>query len=133
MRAQIEWQGGLRFKGSVDSRGLVLDGDSREGCSPMETLMMALAGCMAIDIVHILGKMHGSLRAVRTRIEGQRTETEPRRFTRLALHFEVEGTNLQESQVERAIALSREKYCSVWHSLDPGIERNITYQLTIDD
>src|SRR5437867_6059205 len=74
MRAQIEWQGGLRFKGSVDSRGLVLDGDSREGCSPMETLMMALAGCMAIDIVHILGKMHGSLRAVRARIEGQRTE-----------------------------------------------------------
>jgi len=99
----------------------------------METLMMALAGCMAIDIVHILGKMHGSLRAVRARIEGQRTETEPRRFTRLALHFEVEGRNLEESQVERAIALSREKYCSVWHSLDPGIERNITYQLTIDD
>ena len=133
MRAQIEWQGGLRFKGSVDSRGLVLDGDSREGCSPMETLMMALAGCMAIDIVHILGKMHRSIRAVRARIEGQRTETEPRRFTRLALHFEVEGTKLRESQVERAIALSREKYCSVWHSLDPGIERNITYQLTIDD
>jgi putative redox protein len=84
---------------------------------------------MAIDVVDILGKMRTSLQAVRARINGSRADSPPRRFTRLELHFDIAAASVDEAQAERAIALSREKYCSVWHSLRQDIELKVTYHL----
>ena len=95
----------------------------------MELLMISLAGCMAIDIVHILGKKRVGLDSVAARIEGTRAEAEPRRFTRLNLHLEVGASDVTAAQVERAIALSKEKYCSVYHSLKSDIDIAITFSI----
>lgn len=129
IQATLEWAAGLRFNAAAGENKLILDGDRKEGCSPMETLMLALAGCMAIDVVDILGKMRTSLQAVRARINGSRADSPPRRFTRLELHFDIAAASVDEAQAERAIALSREKYCSVWHSLRQDIELKVTYHL----
>jgi putative redox protein len=128
-QATLEWAAGLRFNAAVGPHTLVLDGERKAGCSPTEALMLALAGCMAIDVVDILGKMRTAPRAVRAEINGTRADNPPRRFTRLELHFEIAGAGVEATQAERAIALSREKYCSVWHSLRQDIDLKVTYHL----
>jgi putative redox protein len=128
-QATLEWGAGLRFNAAVGPHTFVLDGERKAGCSPTEALMLSLAGCMAIDVVDILSKMGTAPRAVRAEISGTRADNPPRRFTQLALHFEIAGAGIAQAQAERAIALSREKYCSVWHSLRQDIELKVTYHL----
>ena len=128
-KAMLEWKGELLFRGEVDGRELKLDGNRKAGCSPMEALMLSLAGCMAIDVVHILGKMRAAPKSVRVHIEGERAATEPKRFTRLRLRFEVAGEKINPAEVEHALSLSREKYCSVYHSLRSDIEIDTSYTI----
>jgi putative redox protein len=126
-KAELEWKGELVFRGAADGRELLLDGGRKAGCSPMESLMLSLAGCMAIDVVHILAKMRSEPKSVRVEIEGERAATEPKRFTRLRLRFNIGGEKITPAEVERALSLSREKYCSVYHSLRSDIEVDTSY------
>jgi putative redox protein len=126
--ATLEWRGGLRFAGSASGGELLLDGDSASGPSPVQTLAFALAGCMAADLVLILTRARVPPRALRVTFTGVRAEEDPRRFVRIALHFDVSG-GVPAEKVERAIALSREKYCSVWHSLRPDIELVTSFEI----
>ena len=100
---------------------MVIDGDSAAGPSPMQLAAFGLAGCMAADVVSILQHGHHPLTALRASFSGERAPDPPRRFTRITLQFHVTG-NVPPDAVERAIGLSREKYCSVWHSMRPDIE-----------
>jgi putative redox protein len=118
--ATLIWQHALVFDATSGSASLRLDGDSREGPSPVQTLAMSLAGCMAIDLAHILQKGRHPLTALQAEIVAERAQTNPHRFVRVSLRFKVRGAARDE--VERAVALSREKYCSVWHSLREDIE-----------
>ena len=125
----LEWKGGLRFTGTGAAGGeLLMDGDSAAGPSPVQLLAFALAGCMAADLVHILTRSRFPPRGVRVTFNGQRAEEDPRRFVRIGLRFEVEGA-VPPEKIERALALSRETYCSVWHSLRPDIELETSFAL----
>jgi putative redox protein len=124
----LRWQEGLRFAGEARGHALLLDGDSDASVTPMETLGFALASCMASDVVHILRKQRGELRGCEVRFSGRRVERDPRRFLAVELHFVLAG-DLQADRVERAIALSRDKYCSVWHSMKSDIELQTTFEL----
>ncbi len=129
MHAELVWNSGMQFVARAGDNETKMDGDRRTGCSPMELLLASLAGCMAIDLVNILGKMRAELRSVRARIDGTRAESHPRRFTELNLHYEISGAGIKLSDVERAMMLSRETYCSVYATLDPGIRLNITWNV----
>ena len=123
--ADLTWTGDLRFSGTSGSTGMTLDGDSTAGPSPVQALVFALAGCMSADIVFILKKGRHPLRALRARIVGERAQTDPHRLLKVDLKFDVDGAIPKEA-VERAAALSHEKYCSVWHSLNPDIDVRVT-------
>ena len=134
----LTWLGDLRF--DVDSSrgapslvappfGLTLDSADTVGPSPVTALGAALAGCMAMDLVHILTRGRHVLRTVGATLQAERAPGEPRRFVRVALHFRIAGNPPREA-VERAISLSRERYCSVWHSLRQDIEFQVTFDLT---
>jgi putative redox protein len=129
MRAEIVWNSGLQFTASARGHETRLDGDRDAGTTPMELLMEALAGCMAIDLVHILGRMRSELKSVRAQLEGVRADSHPRRFTMLNLHFEIAGSDIRPADVERAIKLSRETYCSVYACLRSDTDVRITYSL----
>jgi putative redox protein len=118
--ATLEWKGGLRFAARASGGELLLDGDSASGPSPVQALAFALAGCMAADLVLILTRSRVPPRTLRVTFSGERAAEDPRRFLRMALHFDLSG-DVPAEKIERAIALSREKYCSVWHSLRPDI------------
>jgi putative redox protein len=117
----LSWNGQLAFTARCGSHEWVLDGRNDTAPSPMLALASALAGCMAIDIVHILTRGRFDVRAFDARLAAQRADSEPRRFVSIDLRFALD-TSAPREQVDRAIALSREKFCSVWHSLRQDIE-----------
>ena len=83
---------------------------------------------MAIDVADIVRKGRHSLTALEATIVGQRQEDPPRRFVSFTLHFIVTGA-VPEAAVERAVRLSREKYCSVWHSLRQDIAFETSFEV----
>jgi len=92
-------------------------GGQNSGARPMELLLNAVAGCTGIDIISILKKMRLEPLSFHMEIEGERAEEHPRRFTNVHIHYALEG-ELPADKVERAIQLSKDKYCSVSHSLN---------------
>jgi putative redox protein len=124
----LAWTEELRFTGSSSSpnSAVTIDGDSRAGPSPVQLLAYALAGCMATDVVHVLVKGRHPLRALRAHLVGHRAQDDPHRFLRIELQFTVEG-DVPSAAIERAISLSRDKYCSVWHSLRQDIGFEVTF------
>lgn len=125
---QIVWERELVFAGTSGDVGMTLDSASVAGPSPMQALAFGLAGCMAMDVVHILKKGRHELRGMRAELTGVRADDTPRRFTTIALNYTVNG-DIPADAVERAIELSREKYCSVWHSMRQDIDLRITYSV----
>jgi putative redox protein len=91
----------------------------------MQALGFALAGCMATDVAYMLTKGRHPLRGLRAHLVADRSPEDPHRFVRMTLHITVEG-DVPADAVDRAIALSREKYCSVWHSLNHDIDFQVT-------
>lgn len=121
VEVELAWEGGSRLQARSTEVPFTLDWDGRQGPSPVQALAYALAGCMASDVVLILQKGRQPLRGLRARLTGERAPADPRRLTAVRLDFEVTG-EVPADKVERAIALSRETYCSVWHSLRPDID-----------
>lgn len=117
----LEWDGEQAFTAHDGVHEWVLDGRNQAGPTPVIALASSLAGCMAIDIVHILTRGRFEVRSFDLNLRGHRADTEPRRFVRIDIRVILDTTAPQE-QVDRAIALSREKYCSVWHSMRQDIE-----------
>ena len=121
----LRWTGeGLAFSGRVGSGPTVtIDGDAKAGPSSTDSLLLGLMGCMSIDVLMILQKGRVEVSALETLVEAERASDPPRYFTRVRLTFVLDGPLPEErSKVDRAIELSREKYCSVLHSLRPDLE-----------
>jgi len=126
--ATLTWQGDLKFRAVTRGHELIIDSDSVAGPSPVDALAVALAGCMAIDVADIIVKGRHPLTALETTLTGQRRDDPPRRFTHITIHFIVGGA-VPEHAIQRAIDLSREKYCSVWHSLRQDIALETTFEV----
>jgi putative redox protein len=124
----ITWDGELRFSGLAGHVPFVLDGDAQSGPTPVQALASALVGCMAIDVVNILRRGRHPLRGLQAALNVRRAPADPRRFEAVELRFKVCGA-VPEQAIERAIELSRDKYCSVWHSLRQDIELTVSYDL----
>jgi putative redox protein len=121
VEASLEWEGGTRLAGRTGGGAVALDWDGKEAMSPVQALAVALASCMAADVAIILTRGRQPLRRLAVRIVGERAASEPRRLLRADIRFDLAG-DVPDDKVARAIALSRETYCSVWHSLARDIE-----------
>jgi putative redox protein len=127
-RVELLWEHDLVFAATSGSVRTTLDSASVAGQSPMQALAFGLAGCMSMDLVHILRKSRLKLTGLKADLTGHRASETPHRFVSVDLHFTVIG-NLPADQIQRAIDLSREKYCSVWHSMRQDIEFNVTFEV----
>ena len=126
---ELIWEHELVLSGRSRDVKLTLDSAGVEGPSPMQALGFALAGCMAMDVVHILKKGRHDLKGLKADLTGQRAPEEPRRFTSIELKYTITG-NVPEDQVVRAIQLSRDKYCSVWHSMSQDIDLRVSHVIS---
>jgi putative redox protein len=115
-----EWIDGLAFTVRAGGHEIVTDGDSVKGLSPVQLLAAALAGCMATDVALILTRGRQPLKTLTVTLSALRAEQDPHRVRQVDIRFAV-GGDVNPSQLDRAIALSRDKYCSVWHSMREDI------------
>ena len=120
--AELVWSDALRFEATSGRIATVIDGDSTAGPSPVQMLVFGLAGCMAADVVDIVRKGR------HPRIVAERAQEPPTRVLRAQLQFQLRG-DVPPAAVERAIALSRDRYCSVWHSLRQDIELSTSFDI----
>tara|TARA_R110002012_G_scaffold311108_2_gene520325 strand:- start:7661 stop:8131 length:471 start_codon:yes stop_codon:yes gene_type:complete len=132
MEARVKWLENLTFTGTSGSgHGVVMDGDRENGFgpSPMEMLLLGIAGCSSIDVVHILKKGRENVLDVQTDVKAERAETDPKVFTKIHLHFKVKGDNLNEAKIGRAVELSAEKYCSASIMLSKAAEITHSWEI----
>jgi putative redox protein len=121
---------GMKFTG-VNSAGheTITDGEKKTAASPVEMLLESLGGCTGSDIVLILDKMRTPAERLEIAIEGDRRQTEPRYFTDLRLRFDVWGGEIDPEKMARAVRLSLEKYCSVFHSLRADLKTTAEFRI----
>ena len=118
MKARVQWLDGRAFVGESGSgHAVVMDGSPEAGgrnigVRPMEMLLLGLGGCTAFDIVMILERMREKVTGLDIALEGERAAEDPKVFTKVKLIYKVTGHKLKPANVERAVNLSAEKYCS---------------------
>lgn len=126
---EVVWEGGMRYRGGpAAGPSMLLDGERSAAPSPVDSLLVALASCSAIDVVEILEKRRTPVTALAITVHYSRAPHPPRRLTAVRLHFRVASAS-ERSHVERALELSFEKYCSVASSLAPDTE--VTWELEL--
>jgi putative redox protein len=129
MHASVRWLENVAFEAkSASGHSIIMDGSpeyggENRGARPMELILMGLGGCASFDIVTILKKARQNITDVRCELQAERADSIPAVFTKIHLHFVVSGRKVKPNQVEKAVHLSAEKYCSASKMLmDGGVE-----------
>ncbi len=137
MKARAKLIEGMAFLGEAGSgHSVVMDGAPEYGgrnigIRPMEMLLIGLAGCTAFDVVQILRKGREDVADCVVDVSAERAPEDPKVFTAIHLTYMVKGRGLSEAKVERAIKLSKEKYCSA--SIMLGKTAAMTHSFTVED
>ena len=137
MKATVTWVDGMMFLGESGSgHSVVMDGAPEaggrdHGIRPMEMLLLGMGGCTSFDVVLILKRGREPVNGCKVEITAERAEADPKVFTRIHLHYRISGKGLSAAKVERAIALSKEKYCSA--SIMLGATATITSDFTLGE
>lgn len=137
MKTRIKWVENACFVGETGSgHGIVIDGAAEIGgrnlgARPMELLLTGVASCSAMDVIHILRRARQPVTDCVVDADGRRADSVPRVFTDIHLHFTVTGNGLSTAQVQRAVQLSAEKYCSASIMLSRSV--NMTHDFEIRD
>lgn len=137
MKARAKWVEGMAFMGEAGSgHAVVMDGAPEYGgrnigIRPMEMLLIGLAGCTGFDVVQILKKGREAVTGCEVEVEAERASEDPKVFTRIHIAYRVSGRGLSQAKAERAVTLSKEKYCSA--SIMLGATAEMTTALTVID
>lgn len=135
MKARVSLLEGMTFVAESGSgHAIVLDaspevGGRNLGARPMEVVLMGTGACSAIDVVHILRKARQDIAGCVVELDAERATEDPKVFTRIHFHFVVTGRGLSAAQVERAIRLSKEKYCSATAMLAKTAQVTSDYEI----
>ncbi len=138
MRAHIRYSGNMSFIGKADSNHfVVMDASKKVGgeesaVKPIELILIGLGGCTGVDVVSILSKMRAPLENLEISIEAEQSDDFPKVFTNIHIDYTFYGQDLKNEQVERAINLSKEKYCSVSVMLSKSAEMSHSYRIITD-
>lgn len=135
MDIKVSWAGNAAFVGeSSTGHKVVMDGPPEGGGRdlgprPMEMLLLGTGACSSYDVVSILKKARQNVSNCDVVITSERADSEPKVFTKIHIHFKISGLDLKEKQVQRAVSLSAEKYCSA--SIMLGATAEITHDYEI--
>lgn len=118
MKTELNWRDGIHFAATT-STGIVVQvdgppdmGGKGGGARPMDLMLMGIGSCTAVDVMHMLHKARCNVTRCTTQISAKRADTHPQVFEQIHINFLLAGSGLTESKVERALELSKEKYCS---------------------
>jgi len=130
----VNWLEDMAFEAEVNGLKLVLDADEKvggknRGPRPKPLMMVSLAGCTAMDVISILGKMRVQVDRFNVRVTGDITEEHPKHFSKMHIIYEFSGKNLPMDKLEKAINLSQDKYCGVSYNYRKTLE--LTHEIQI--
>ena len=132
MQGKVTWVDGLTFVGEASSgNSVVMEGGIKNnGLRPMEMILLGVGGCASYDVVSILQKARQDVISCHCELNGERPDTTPAPFSRIAMEFVVRGRGIKEAQVQRAVELSADKYCSASIMLkNAGVEIVHSYRI----
>ena len=135
MKTRVKWLDHMTFVGESESgHSVVMDGPPEAGgrnlgIRPMEMILLGLGGCSSFDVLMILQKGRQKVTNCHVEISAERAETDPKVFTKIHAHFVLEGKNLNQKQVAKAVSLSADKYCSVSIMLASTVEITHDYEI----
>ncbi len=126
VKAHLKWTDGLQFVARAgEGPAVILDSsDGASGASPMQLVLMGVAGCTAIDIVVIMKKKRIQLSHFEVIIEGEQAEENPKRYTQMHITYKLTGKGIKPKAVEQAIQLSETKYCSAMASVNAEVKHS---------
>ena len=127
-KLSLDWLGELKFRSSMGFPAIELHSAGRDVASPPQALAYAAMACMAMDVVHVIEKGRYDLRAMTIGFEGERAQDNPKRFVSMRMNFAITGA-IPGHVVERAIELSRTKYCSVWHTIRQDVQLSTSFSI----
>ncbi len=130
MKAEVKWIEDLKFVGKTDKNQEIImaSGDSTY-FSPMEMVLIAAGGCSSVDVVDGLKEAGQKVQTCTAKLTTERRDTAPRIFTKVNIHFEVSGEDLDADAVAKVAADSLEKYCSVCLMLGKGVEMTHSWEI----
>lgn len=135
VKAQVTWAGpGMRFVGETDtSPAIIVDSygeyGRHSGPSPMELVLIGLAGCTAMDVVSIMEKKREPLTNLQVKVDAERAESHPKVYTKIHVEYIAYGTGINEKSLSRAIELSESRYCSVQAMVQKTAEITNSYRI----
>jgi len=135
VKTVLDWQGGMSFDVELQGHHFVVDaaaefGGKDRGPRPKPLLLSALGGCTAMDVVSLLGKMKVPYDRFSVEVEGESRSEHPQVFTRISIKYLFAGSQLDKEKIDKAIALSLEKYCGVYAMLSKAAE--ITHSVVLN-
>lgn len=130
----IEWKEDLKFVSRKGNSEIIMNSSEDENVmknyfSPMELVLVSLAGCTGMDVISILKKMRQNVKGFKLTVSGERADDHPKVYTKISIHYFFEGEGLEKEKVERAIELSFNKYCSVSAMLKKSCDVSYTYEI----
>ena len=133
--AKIDWQEGLAFQAHLDGFDFVIDGTPEAGGRnlgprPKGLTLVSLLGCTGMDVISILGKMKVKVEKFEVTAEAQLAEEHPKKILAIKVIYAFTGANLTAKPLQKAIALSEEKYCGVRATLMPTV--NISHEIMVN-
>ncbi|MCK9399858.1 MAG: OsmC family protein [Bacteroidales bacterium] len=136
MKTKIDcaWKKDMTFEADVNGFKIMLDaepevGGKNNGPRPKPLTLVSLAGCTGMDVISILRKMRAEPEFFNVSVEGELTEEHPKYYHKIHIIYELKGKDIDQEKVEKAVNLSRERYCGVNALLRFGAE--ITYEIRI--
>jgi putative redox protein len=124
IKAKLEWKEKMQFAGQAGDgpRVILDDAEGKTGPTPMEMVLMGIAGCTAMDVISIMRKKRADVTGFQVNITGERADDHPKRYTKFLVEYVLEGKGLSSKDVERSIGLSVTKYCSAIGSVNAPVE-----------
>jgi putative redox protein len=135
---EVDFKGGMRFDGKSGRAGKAVaidfapEGEAIDGYSPLELLLTSLAGCSGQVVVGLLKRMGQDVKDLTVRARGEKREIHPAVLTSIELEFEFRGGRIEGPSVEKAFALSEERFCPVWVMLKASVPITAKYRILAD-
>ncbi|MCV2883926.1 OsmC family protein [Aestuariibacter sp. AA17] len=129
MKAHVKWQGDMTFSCETSTGHTVLMDGTKKNPTPMESVLLAAGACSSIDVVEILKKARQDITDCQCELVAERAKTPPMVFTAIHAKYVVTGHDISEKQVQRAVSLSAEKYCSVMLMLKGNVDITTSYEI----
>lgn len=130
----VNWTGNMSFEAKIGEYSINIDADpavggENKGPKPKPLLMVSLAGCTGMDVVSILKKMRVEFDGLNIKVEGELTDEHPKKYVQMTVIYEFKGKNLPMDKLQKAVDMSKDKYCGVSASLKEVID--INYEIRV--